>query len=550
MLRLLIATLLLIPALPGASAAVVDPGGRGAIPVQSLDYDAQVTPVASDDGLHYVERLRGVVHFPGGRPRPAPVLVLVHGRHDTCRVGGMDLGLAGTVLWPCPDAPPVVQDFPSWHGFDYLAAMLASHGYVVIAPSLNAVNAVGTLDGSPERSQVIAATLQLAKEWSSGARPLPDGVGAALKGRVDLRRIGLMGHSRGADGVGRFLRDEQGRGGSRLFPGLRAVLEIGGVDSNQGNPAPYGVAFGTILGSCDGDTGTNGTAMWERGRWRSSSPRVQWVVTGANHDYFNSEWYDEWQMPFATTTSDNPTCAPSQSTNRRLSRSDQQAIALRLVGAFFRTYVGGERGLDGLITGRTGLPPAACPRHGHSVTCDQVLSTAYLPGDERVLLALDRVGSLGTTGPVTVTPCRPEAPTPKPCPEKANTSVAPQRTLAWEGPSTVRLPTGMHGLRVLRLRLAMNPRLTDGDVLDVRVRARDARGHQSVVPVRGWGVRRPLVGGASSYQTGDRGGYLDLVLHGVRVVLAGVDTKHLVSLELLLRGTGSMQLDEVVATRS
>lgn len=552
--RLVVAALGAVVALGVPAPAAVpsaDPGRPGALPVQAIDYDAGVTVVSSDLGQRYTERLRGVLHVPGGPARPHPVLVLVHGRHDTCRVAGRDLGLAATVLYPCPDAPPAVQDLPSWHGFDYVARVLASQGYVVVAPSVNAVNALGTLDGAAERSQVVAATLQLVKEWGAGARLLPDGVGASLQGRVDLGRIGLMGHSRGADGVGRFLRDEQARGSGRMFPGLRAVLEVQGVDSTLGNPAPYGVALGTVLGTCDGDTGAGGTAMWERGRWKGTAPRVQWVVTGANHDFFNTEWYDEWDSPPPPTVrSDNPTCAPTVPGNRRLSRADQQAVGVRLMTAFFRTFVGGERGYDGLVTGREGLPAAACPKQGRPVACDQVLATSYLPGDERVLLALDRVGALSTAGPVTVTPCRPEAATPKACPEADNASVAPQRTVEWEGPSVLRLPTGTASRSVLRLRLAMNPRTCTVPVLDVRVRARDASGHQVVVPLKGAAVRRPLPGGAGAFETGDTGGYLNLVLHQARVVLTGVDTARLTSLELLLGGSGSMQLDEVVATRS
>lgn len=384
-------TLLLVCTLPAPAmgASEPDPTRDGPLAVRTIDYDAQVEVVTASTHT-YLDRLRGRIHVPEGG-RALPVVMLVPGRHEACRVAGSDFSAGPVLLGPCPDAAPVVEDHPSWKGFDYIAANLASHGYLTIAINTNAVNALNPLDGTAERTQLIARTLELLEEWNEGPRMLPDNVGDALVDKVDLSRLGLMGHSRGADAVGNFLREQHELGKNAQFPGVRAVFELQGVDIPVVNSAPSGAHFGALVGSCDADTGTRNVAPWERGRFLESSDpyaRVLFNIAGANHNFFNSEWYDEWDppptQPFPLNEySANEFCSAAQRSNIRLARSDQERIGLALIAAFMRRYVGGETAFQPLMEGSAPLPDSACPRDvygdGKPLPCNQIVSTSYSP---------------------------------------------------------------------------------------------------------------------------------------------------------------------------
>ena len=375
----------------------MDPGEPGDLDTRRIEYDAQVTvvqqPVGDPPGYAYPERLRGVLHLPVGDPGPFPVVVFLHGRHGTCRVAGSTEAL----VWPCPDAPPVLEDLPSWRGFDYAGSVLASHGYVVVSANANAVNVVGSLDGTQERQQIVRRTLDLIEEWNDGPRPIPDGVGGELEDRVDLQRIGLVGHSRGAAAVSEFL-NERAPGGPDRFPGLKAVLSIQGLDmsfSEEGGQIPTGAHYGAIFGTCDGDVGLSGVAMWDRGRFRPDAAgfaRVAFLVHGANHNFFNSEWPDEWPFAFDELTGgpDDPTCMGAHSTNIRLTPTDQQRLGATLIAGFLRRYVGEETQFEPLMNGTALLSPGACPTErfgsGRPVACDELVRTSYVPPADEILV--------------------------------------------------------------------------------------------------------------------------------------------------------------------
>lgn len=545
---------------------MADPAAVGRHKIQTIEYDAQFALVQSDvvagTGHYYVDRLRGLLHVPAGPPRPHPVLVLVPGRHDNCRVAGRDLGFVGTFVWPCPDAAPAVEDLPSWRGFGYIGQVLASHGYVVATINTNGTNAHGVVGGDAAREQLIHETLRLLQQWHAGPRSLPDGVGDALVGKVDLGRIGLLGHSRGGAAVGRFLRNEQTRRDGRQWPGVRGVVQVAAVDAATGDPAPGGVPFATLLGGCDADTGASGTAMWERGRTFAHAPRVQWVIAGANHNFFNSEWWDEWAPPAPPPlgTGDNPSCAPGEPTNIRLAPKDQQAITVRLVSSFFRTYVGREPELHHLVAAQAALPRAACPSgrvgDGRPVSCGRLLQTAFLSaGGDRVDLVRPGSGlQLPATGMAHTAACSPEAGTP--CPEQANASVAPQTTISWTGAGTVRLAghLDLRSASAIRIRAAMNPGSSSGPRLAVQLRMTDANNRKVQVPLTHYTtvLDRPHLGGGTPYNGRARDGYLNLTLGGARVPISAfgkLDLGRIRRVDLVLAGTGSMQLDEVVLDR-
>jgi hypothetical protein len=111
-----------------------------------------------------------------------------------------------------------------------------------------------------------------------------------LNGKLDMTRIGLMGHSRGGDAVASFVLYNQTLPVGERFP-LRGVVSIAPVDYER--HAPYGVPYMTMIGTCDGDVSNlQGARLYERSQYQSNDPypRFQVLQVGGNHDAYNTVW--------------------------------------------------------------------------------------------------------------------------------------------------------------------------------------------------------------------------------------------------------------------
>lgn len=582
-----VALFLLATLLPrGASAATTgaDPSRSGPHDTDVLEYDAQFAAprdVGSGD-VRPPTRLRGVIHVPSDERGPLPVVVFLHGAHEPCRLAGEhDVSLAGLVWPPCPGPAGLAEETPSWRGYDYLASNLASHGYLVMAVDSNWTMAFRPppLNDIPDRADVLHRSLDLLRAWHERSRISDDGIGASLAGRVDFERIGLVGHSRGADAIGHFLEEQISRPPTERYDGVVAAVQIAAVavGGPQATNAPSGVHLATVVGSCDADTGSRGVALWDRGRFLpSASPyaRAQFQIMGANHAFFNSQWYDEWEpaatYPFPLNRPVNTACTAEEPTSRRLARADQERIAGSVVGAFLRRYVGDEPQFQGLVAGEVSLPSSACPvaRHGNGrpLACAEVLRAAYLaPGaDRRMLLPTDAAGggdgAISVAGDVDVTSCDPSAGVA--CPEPANDSIAAQLTLQWDGPGVVTVsppsPIDASAHTALTFRAAINPSDERNAAVDAQrfdVCLVDAHGTRSCVDAGGRSpalVRAPA-GDGTRYESADpeRRGQRSLVLSGVPIDLDefdGIDVERISHIELRVgrdSATGSVQLADL-----
>jgi hypothetical protein len=546
---LLACALTLVLAAP-ASAEVPNPLTSGSHSVERLEYDAGNTIVSDPQGISYPNPLKGSLHVPDGAG-PFPVALFLHGRHSTCRVAS-----AEGVGSPCPSTP-ATGSVPSYAGYDYMAARLASHGYLVISIDANGINtydAAGDKGGN-ERAQLIVRSLDLLRAWNAGAGPEP--VGARLVGRVDLGRIGLMGHSRGGGGVTNFVAYNRGRTDGPSYPGLRAVFDLAGTDYNT--PTVSGVTLGELAPLCDGDVyDLQSLFTWDRSRFadpRERGARVAFVSEGTNHNYFNTVWTSD-DYGAGTDTA----CAPSSPTSNRLSPEAQRRVGEVLMSGFLRRYVGPEPAFDPLMTGASTIPgvtvgylgPAASRRMLVTPNADATALTQTADG-----------GALSARGFAAYAFCDPKADTGADggnrdpgrglmdtCPTHPNRSRARQLTLAWGGPATLRAELGTEGgdvsaFRSLTFRAAVN--YTDarnptasGQDFDVVLVDRDGREATSAAAAH----TRALLPPAGS---SDR----ELVPQGVRLPLSefsGVDLTRLAAVELRFGArtpTGSIQLLEL-----
>jgi hypothetical protein len=341
----------------GLRAQTPDPGATGPLAVTREEYDygnLAFTPT----GFPSAVELKASVHYPTGLPGgPYPLIVFLHGRHVTCY-----RGTTTALRWPCRNTETVI---PSYQGYDYIAQTLASNGYIVISISANGISAfdnnVNDL-GMQARAELIQRHLQ---QWSTfntvGAAPF----GTKFVGKVDLTRVGTMGHSRGGEGVVKHFVYNASQGSPY---GIKAVFPLAPVDFNR--PIANNVPLSVVLPYCDGDVNDNqGVHFYDDARYNvagDATPKHTIQVMGGNHNYFNTIWTpglfpaggaDDWTA-FTTGGSGDAQCGTGTG-NHRLTAAQQRGVGLAYVSAVMRAYVGGESQFIPYLTGEAAPPPSA-----------------------------------------------------------------------------------------------------------------------------------------------------------------------------------------------
>ena len=326
----------------GAAAAGSGSTTRAAGPIVAGDYDLGVRTFAQP-GLtgkfsHMPIRLWGTVAAPAGSG-PHPVIVVAHGAHgDNCP------GEFGT--WPCWKVEKR-NDL----GFRYLVRSLARAGFVAVAPDLNAAHTGGWGEGTAREglrfSQVVDATLaELARANRGGGSRF----GIALKGKLDLASLGLLGHSRGGMNVLDWSRGKKAvQSVFLLAPFHDPAKRIGNVPTTL------------LLGTCDGDTRLEGAKYFAalRGKARTA-PAYQVKVAGANHNYYNQTLVREKADDAAGST--KPGCGQAD----RMSASAQQTFLTRLTRDHFRVAQLGANQAAWM------KPPSPKQLYGEEVTVQRI----------------------------------------------------------------------------------------------------------------------------------------------------------------------------------
>lgn len=406
---LVLAGLALVLAATTVNAATPDPMARGPYGVTTLDpfiggtvnlqEPSSTGNPATGRAAAATLQVRGSLYTPSNRSTPSPVLVLVHGNHAQCDSGS---------------SPNCTIFKRNDRGYAYLGANLASHGYTVV--SLDQDQLMYFQDdqtaGMHQRRLLIAAALDMLT--NANAAPLPDGpnanIGARLVGKLDMDRVGLMGHSRGGDAVTSFINWNRTRPAPGRRYNLRGVISLASVDYERSTP--WGTPYLSVAPLCDGDVSNLQVARhFERSQYAMPGdpfPRIQQAVLGGNHNWFNSVWYADGD----DSTAVDPACGEVArvATTIRLSggtydretrgsgdpslMGDQELIGLATMSSFFRRYVGGEVAFDPYVTGELSavgdgkqIPASACPvsPSGIRIDCGERVLTSYFPGAEERL---------------------------------------------------------------------------------------------------------------------------------------------------------------------
>ena len=235
-----------------------------------------------------------------------PVLLFLHGNHPTCGIGAnprRDNRCEYTETGTCPAGWTVVDNHL---GYGYVATALAQQGYVVV--SVNANRGITCGRGVPgdvglnlARGRLVLKHLQKLSQWDKGLEEPPPGL-ADLRDRLDFQSVGLMGHSRGGEGVRAAYaqyRDEGSEWPVKIASPLRfqGIFEIAPVDGQAGRRLDaLDVKWNVLLPMCDGDVSDlSGLRVFDRmvswvGQEATEGHKSTFTVWGANHNYYNSEW--------------------------------------------------------------------------------------------------------------------------------------------------------------------------------------------------------------------------------------------------------------------
>jgi hypothetical protein len=334
------------PGLPGPSAVTREEYNFGDTAFAPTNFPGPVELIAS---VHYPTDLSG---------GPFPLIILLHGRHATCFQGNG----AGFLEWPCAAGR---QPIPSYKGYDYVAQVLASNRYIVVSISSNGINAKDNLVrdlGALARAELIQKHLDIWKTFNTvGGAPF----GTKFVGKVDLSKVGTMGHSRGGEGVVRHFALNEAQGSPY---GVKAVFPLAPVDFNRF--VVNGAALSVLLPYCDGDVSDlQGVHFYDDARYNvpgDTAAKHYLLVMGANHNFYNTVWSpssgipgaaDDW-LAFVPGGNSDSQCGTVNG-NHRLTEAQQRGTGLAYMTAFFRAYVGGESKFLPLMTGDAPPPASA-----------------------------------------------------------------------------------------------------------------------------------------------------------------------------------------------
>ncbi len=213
--------------------------------------------------------LNGRVWYPDG-DGPSPLVLVAHGNHD-------------------------MTDF-SDPGYDYLGEHLASRGFILASLDMNFIN--GGIRGENDgRGWLFLKHIEQFERFNREAD-------SPFRGKVDLDRISLIGHSRGGEAVGHGAAfntlDHYPDDASLEFDfdfGIRSIVAIAPVDgqyrpSGQGVPLTD-VSYLVFHGSHDGDvTSFHGLRQYNRVSFDEEPEgfKAAVYVYRANHGQWNTVW--------------------------------------------------------------------------------------------------------------------------------------------------------------------------------------------------------------------------------------------------------------------
>lgn len=353
---------------PSVAGAQVAPDATASGPLATTSAEYKLTPSVDADVLPgRTTELWARVYRPSTLTAgPYPLVFILHGNHGTCGRGTsprVDDRVDYTSSGTCPSGYVVT---PNHAGYGYLANKLASWGMIVVSINANrGITAASGVSGDSglnlARGRLVLKHIQKLSEWNKNGGT-PSSLGVELKGLLDFGQVGLVGHSRGGEGVRaayNLYRDTGSAWPARILApvGIRVISEIAPVDGQTSRVLNAdGTAWSVLLPLCDGDVSNlQGIKPFDRMMRQSSETppkqKAAIAVWGANHNFYNTEWQ---VSDSSRCTAQTPLFASSGGSTK------QQDTAAHPVLALLRGNLGStaDAAFNKLFTSRYALPAA------------------------------------------------------------------------------------------------------------------------------------------------------------------------------------------------
>lgn len=323
------AAVVLAISVPGSAGSAPAEGGPSAVTASAIRRITVNPGTTIDIGAPRRAEFLSEVTVPAGASGPAPLVVFLHGAHPTCYQPGQN-----ETVWPCRRG---FRLLPSYRGYRYLSGHLAAEGIASVSISANGVN--GQEDsfadgGTAARALMVRRHLSaIARSAAGRSRLYP----ADIASGIDLSRVLLVGHSRGAAGVaGAAMRADE-----RTPFRVMAAMSLAGT--TQVKQAVPGVPFVSLLPQCDGDVfDLQGQQFIDVGARipGDQAPRAAVWVPGGNHNFLNTQWTPGRSVAIAWNDAAKMNDWPGPCTKaKRISSGQERRVARWYVHTVARAYL-------------------------------------------------------------------------------------------------------------------------------------------------------------------------------------------------------------------
>lgn len=242
-----------------------DPSALDLFPVGWIEYNQGTT--------------KGSIYYPAendGKDQPfhkrlaelgrSPIVLMVHGNHSPAD--------------------------PSYLGYDYFQSALAKMGIIAVSVDSNALNGGGlSVQNILDRADLIISNIAFLQTLDADPT-------SKFQQKIDFKRLGLMGHSRGGDAVV-TVPTVIGLAGVTIQSVLALAPTNARYRAGMSTIQPKGYSFMTILPAGDGDVRDNNGAQF----YDQATPgpfKSQLYVFYTCHNFFNRQWLDDdslWTPP-------------------------------------------------------------------------------------------------------------------------------------------------------------------------------------------------------------------------------------------------------------
>ncbi|MDO4240800.1 hypothetical protein [Micrococcus sp.] len=269
------------------------PADRAIAPVESVVADGVRTtqfdlgnlelPRTDGEPEPYATPVRGSLITPEDGTQNAPLIVVGHLRMPGCVAEDQEPEFA----YPCPDG---TKELRYDRGMEYFGQAMAERGYAVLIPDFSPLY-IERVEETYDQQRGWSAILdRIRPELDAAAAGQENALGVDLTGRLDLTRMGYVGHSR--SGAAPALISD---GGARDGLPIASILTYGAApqvpdepDGPWGPPPAPEVPTLSLVSLDDGDIDLApallGAAHLAQSR---TEPALVGMVTGLGHAYIN-----------------------------------------------------------------------------------------------------------------------------------------------------------------------------------------------------------------------------------------------------------------------